>query len=531
MARYILILLFSLLFHISVKGEVFDGTQNYHIDNDSLYSSGCLYYEGGNYEKAYECLSSFFADDSWRSSSTPVAKGLRYLSSCYRFGRGCKVDVGKADYWMELAMQWGDENALKLLFDEDWNTLSDEEKRKKLDFCVENTEIWPLEMKYPLISYIKGKRDSVQVLESFTNYYILNGKETQNIDKRMVDILLSMKNLNADDMYILAYCYKEGLGNLQKNENESMDYLVKAADLGNEDAMYQIALANFKYEVEEKADSVFIKYASKVLGREHVRSLVGYYYYKYGEHFKKLGNRRNQESYFNDALRIWKSLADGGGHEVVVNNYGMLLYGVYDVEECIPYLEKAYQMSEQSAVDYGYGKLERVYDHIFSILADYYFRKSLDHGLAVKKEPIEKVIYYYEEMDAPLDVSEKLKLAECYCQTNKYEQAKSILNRIDQTHLNRYEFCAFQRSEAMIYAKEGKYEVAFGVMFYVFEECYHMGVNLKLFQWYSWGKFGYEYDINTERDKWDKEYIAFTKNLDKKKTKEYIIKGLEILYK
>ena len=347
----------------------------------------------------------------------------------------------------------------------------------------------------------------------------------------MVDILLSMKNLNADDMYILAYCYKEGLGNLQKNENESMDYLVKAADLGNEDAMYQIALANFKYEVEEKADSVFIKYASKVLGREHVRSLVGYYYYKYGEHFKKLGNRRNQESYFNDALRIWKSLADGGGHEVVVNNYGMLLYGVYDVEECIPYLEKAYQMSEQSAVDYGYGKLERVYDHIFSILADYYFRKSLDHGLAVKKEPIEKVIYYYEEMDAPLDVSEKLKLAECYCQTNKYEQAKSILNRIDQTHLNRYEFCAFQRSEAMIYAKEGKYEVAFGVMFYVFEECYHMGVNLKLFQWYSWGKFGYEYDINTERDKWDKEYIAFTKNLDKKKTKEYIIKGLEILYK
>lgn len=530
MARCILILLFSLLFHIGVQGEAIDGVRNYHIDKDFLYSSGCIYYEGENYGKAYDCLSSFFSDESWRSSSTSVAKGLRYLSSCYRFGRGCEVNSEKADYWMEQAMQWGDENALKLLFDEDWNTLSDEERRKKLDFCVENTEVWPLEMKYPLLSYKKGNRDSVQVLECYISYSGLNGKETSNIEKRMVDILLSMKTLNAEDMYVLSYCYKEGLGSLQKNDNESMGYLLKAADLGNEDAMYQLALANFKYEVEEKADSVFIKYASKVLGREHIRLLVGYYHYKYGEHFKKLGNRRNQESYFNDALRIWKSLADGGEHEVLVNNYGMLLYRLYSIEKCVPYLENAYQMSEQSAVDYGYGKLERVNDDLCSILADYYFRKSLDHGIAVKKEPMEKAIYYYEQMFAPLDVSEKLRLAECYCQTDKYEQAKSILNGIGPT-LSRYEFCPFHRAEAMIYAKEGKYEVALGIMLDVFEACYYSGVSLQLFQWYSWGKFGYEYDINTERDKWNKEYIAFTKNLYKKKTKGYILKGLEILYK
>ena len=503
MARCILILLFSLLFHISVKGEVFN--EDYHIDNDSLYSSGCLYYEGGNYEKAYECLSSFFADDSWRSSSTPVAKGLRYLSSCYRFGRGCRVDVGKADYWMELAMQWGDENALKLLFDEDWKTLSDEERRKKLDFCVANIDIWTPEIEYPIIVQYKHSDDwRIRMQKSGTN--IINNKETQNFEKRLVDILLSMDTMNSQEMYLLAWCYKKGFGSLKMDNKKCLSLLQNATALGHKEATDQLFLtywsANHKVEAEELAE--------QVSDNENIQLLLGFY--------------ALCDDNTNKAEEYWKPLADNG-NEIAMNNYGMLLSTSFlSRDEGVFYLEKLSELQQ----------IGNSYKHIYPVLAECYRIKVMRQGLFFtpsEREYINKAIYYYEKIDS-LSSAEEYNLAYCYANSIEYEKAKRLYRKMLEggNYSTRYGICSMNIIKGLIDANEKKYESAYDEMFYNWNHCADYAAKMYLFRWYCWGKYGIENNCSTGGE-FELYYKEFSEDRYKRKTKEHIIKGLEILYK
>lgn len=541
MTKCILILSFSQLFHISVKGEVFNGIQSYHIDNDSLYSSGCLYYEGENYEKAYECLSSFFADDSWRSSSTLVAKGLRYLSSCYRFGRGCNVDSEKADFWMEQAMQWGDEKALELLFDQDWNTLSDEERRKKLNFCVEKVDIWKTEIEYPILQYRRQEAPSDSHLYNWITKLkidrvvknaevISNGKEKIGFEKRLVDILLSFDALNSHEMYLLAWCYKVGLGNTQIDEKKSQYYLRKAADLGNRDAMYQLALGNFKIEVDEENDSTFIHYALNVPNYEGMQLLTGYYYFKYGRHYYEL--KYDPDEWYTYALKCWKPLAENG-NDIAINNYGTLLYmnrkrGNDDYRFYFEDLVK-----KQGA--------DRAYNHAYSLLGHYLVDGFINSSMNVftylgeqKNKYRLEAIECFEKIDT-LNYLEMAAMAGCCVEVGLYEKTDSIRKLISLNGMYGRDPALWRYVDGVIASYNLRFEDAYEDVLYAWSR-YAFNVSIcKLFKWYSWGKLGHEYDgVFNEMEELNeakKEYESFRKNLYDKKTKEYIIKGLEILYK
>lgn len=505
MARCILILLFSLLSHISVEGEVFDSARNYYIDNDSLYSSGCLYYENEDYEKAYECLLSFFADESWRSSSTFVAKGLRYLSSCYRFGRGCEVNSEKADYWMEQAMQWGDENALKLLFDKDWNTLSDEERRKKLDFCVANIDIWTTEFEYPIIIQYEHSDDwRIRMQKSEIN--IVNNKETENFEKRLVDILLSMDTMNSQEMYLLAWCYKKGFGSLKIDNEKCLSLLQNATALGHKEATDQLFLAYWSTYHKVEGEEL----AGKVSDNENIQLLLGFYALC-DDNIKK-------------AEEYWKPLADNG-NEIAMNNYGMLLSSFsFLSDEGVFYLEKLLELQQ----------IGNSYKHIYPVLAEYYRGKGMKQDLYFipsEREYINKAIYYYEKIDS-LSGAEEYLLASCYANSVEYEKAKSLYRRMLESgeYSTKYGICGLNGIKGLIDANENKYESAYENMFHNCNYCSDNGAEMNLFRWYCWGKYGIENNCSTN-GVFKTYYEDFLKGFYKKKTKEYIIKGLEILYK
>ena len=71
---------------------------------------GVLYYNEGKYEEAFKLLKDACEDKGWISP-----KAMRFLSACYRYGRGTEKDESQAQYWFEKAIEYKDKTALELM--------------------------------------------------------------------------------------------------------------------------------------------------------------------------------------------------------------------------------------------------------------------------------------------------------------------------------------------------------------------------------------------------------------------------------
>lgn len=69
----------------------------------------CLY-ALKSYSSAVEYFMKVVGDDDYGSS----AEAMRYLSRCYRYGRGVEQNSPKADYWHNKALEAGDPEAMAL---------------------------------------------------------------------------------------------------------------------------------------------------------------------------------------------------------------------------------------------------------------------------------------------------------------------------------------------------------------------------------------------------------------------------------
>lgn len=73
---------------------------------------------GTDYNRSFKVLSSL-AENHTEFIETESFPGVlyRYLSACYRFGRGCEIDLDKADYYLKKSSQFEDYKDQQILLD------------------------------------------------------------------------------------------------------------------------------------------------------------------------------------------------------------------------------------------------------------------------------------------------------------------------------------------------------------------------------------------------------------------------------
>ncbi len=293
---------------------------------------GLAYYQGDeiaqDYEKAFECFNRAANDLFYPSSDA-----MYMLSNCYRFGRGTTQDLEKAEYWLKMAQETGNDEAnnIMLLLGQDLRSMPQ----------MINTAA-QMNIRNELLEAAKNGDSEAMYLIG------CEFEEYQNFVYALAWFQKAAENDYAPAMFTIGSYYEEGKGVPQNNKTAALWYR-KAAESGFVFAQFRIGMF-YENGVGVKQDyTQAMKWYSKAAeqNNEAAQYFIGRFY------LESKGVEKDYQLAYD-----WFSKSNSNGCIPAVAQLGeMYYYGCYvtqSFEQAFELFKKAAEASNNASGDAMY---------------------------------------------------------------------------------------------------------------------------------------------------------------------------------